>query len=90
MLTKVSIQPSVRTMSILDVVSSFGEDDEYPGCRIVLFPEYIFQVFFKVLETNPVIRKVTEEIKTIPLTQGTNKDDSDDLVAKILRDINTL
>jgi hypothetical protein len=71
---------------------TFGEDDEYPGCRIVLFPEYIFQVFFKVLETNPVERKTSKETetKTIPLThtQETNKEESDDLVSKILRDMN--
>jgi len=70
-----------------DQYPTFGEDEEYPGCRIVLFPEYVFQVFFKVLETNPVTKKVIIETKTTPITQETNQEESDDLVAKILRDI---
>jgi len=76
-----------KKVKLEDVEQEGFEDDEYPGCRIVLFPEYIFQVFFKVLETNHDVRKTSKETETISFTQETSKDDSDDLVTKILRDM---
>lgn len=83
---KVEVQKKVQ----LEEVEQEGfEDDECPGCRIVLFPEYIFQVFFKVLETNPVTQKLTTETETTPITQETKQEESDDLVSKILQDMGT-
>lgn len=65
---------------------AFGEDEECPGCRIILFPEYMIQIFFKIIETTPVTQKITQE--TISVTQETSQEESDDLVTKILKDMN--
>lgn len=97
---KVEVNKKVK---LEDVEEEGFEDDEYPGCRIVLFPEYVFQIFFKVLETNPIVRKTSNEIetKTISLSpsaladgqplvaQQSPTDDEGDLVSKILRDMNS-
>ena len=76
-----------KKVHVADIEQEGFEDDEYPGCRIVLFPEYVFQVFFKVLEITPVTQKITTTTETTSFTQETSKDDSDDLVTKILRDM---
>jgi hypothetical protein len=66
---------------------TFGEDEECPGCRIILFPEYVIQIVFKVIEITPLAHKV--EITGNTVSKVTTNDESDDLVANILRDIGT-